>query len=49
MVMYTVYCGERYVGKYLATSEKKAIQQATSTQTGNASHLYRAEAEHDNS
>jgi hypothetical protein len=41
--MYTVYCGQRYIGKYLARNEQEAIMKATSSQTGNAKHLYRAE------
>jgi len=40
--MYTVYCGQRYIGKYLARNEQEAIMKATSSQTGNAKHLYKA-------
>jgi len=43
MVMYTVYCGQRNVGKYLARNEQDAINKAASNQSGNAKHLYRVE------
>ena len=44
--VYQVYCGERYVGEYLAINEQSAIDQAymktgsASAYTGNGKHLY---------
>jgi hypothetical protein len=46
--IYEVYCGERYIGRYRALTEKLAIEQAymktgsASAYTGNARHMYKA-------
>ena len=46
--IYEVYCGERYIGRYRALTEKSAIEQAymktgsASAYTGNARHMYKA-------
>ena len=42
MKTYKVYCGQRYIGIYKAKDGTSAINQATSNQTGNAKHLYKA-------
>jgi hypothetical protein len=43
MVIYEVYCGERFIGCYKAPTAKKAIEQAVGTENlGNAEHLYKA-------
>jgi len=40
---YKVYCGQRYIGTYKAKDGTSAIAQAKSNQTGNATHLYKAQ------
>lgn len=46
--IYEVYCGERYIGRYRALTEKSAIEQAymktgsASAYAGNARHMYKA-------
>ena len=48
--IYEVYCGERYIGRYRALTEKSAIEQAymktgsASAYTGNARRMYKAVA-----
>ena len=43
MVIYEVYCGERFIGCYKAPNADKAIEQAIGTKvSGNAHHLYKA-------
>lgn len=47
MVRYEVYCQDRFVGVYLAKSAEEAIKKATSSQSGNATHLYNARIAND--
>ena len=43
MVIYEVYCGERFIGCYKAPNADKAIEQAIGTKvSGNAQLLYKA-------
>ena len=43
MVIYEVYCGDRFIGCYKARNADSAIEQASGKQQiGNANHLYKA-------
>lgn len=43
MVIYEVYCGDRFIGCYKAPNADNAIEQALGhSLSGNAEHLYKA-------
>ena len=43
MVIYEVYCGDRFIGCYRAPNADNAIKQAAGKKSlGNAQHLYKA-------